>query len=152
MNLITVTLLQYYCGTNEVIYKLIIYKFEFDKEGGLIMRGDRVKQLRKEMKWTQEELGNRVDLKKSTISEIENNKKDAGRKAITKIATVLNCTTDYLLGLSDDPELKEEENKIVTEEGKNIMALIESLPEEERKKAWEQLEMYVTYMQNKKND
>ncbi len=55
-----------------------------------------------------------------------------------------------MLGRSEDPELNEEEDKVVSEEGKNIMSLIESLPEDERKKAWEQLEMYVTYMQNKR--
>ncbi|EDX54311.1 XRE family transcriptional regulator [Bacillus sp. SH7-1] len=115
------------------------------------MIGEKIKELRKNNKITQEQLGNAIGVSKMAISYFEKGKKSPGRESLEKIADYFNVTTDYLLGRSEDPELSEEENKIVTEEGKNIMALIESLPEEERKKAWEQLEMYVTYMQNKKN-
>ncbi|KZD36517.1 XRE family transcriptional regulator [Bacillus wiedmannii] len=115
------------------------------------MIGEKIKELRKNNKITQEQLGNAIGVSKMAISYFEKGKKSPGRESLEKIADYFNVTTDYLLGRSEDPELSEEENKIVTEEGKNIMALIESLPEDERKKAWEQLEMYVTYMQNKKN-
>ncbi|HHT7239762.1 TPA: helix-turn-helix domain-containing protein [Bacillus cereus] len=111
----------------------------------------RIKKIRKERKWSQKELGEKVDVSESFISKVESGKKQPSREVTAKIAEVLNVTTDYLLGRSEDPEINEQENNIVTEEGKNILALIESLPEDERKKAWEQLEMYVTYMQNKKN-
>ncbi|MES5896931.1 helix-turn-helix domain-containing protein [Bacillus cereus group sp. RP43] len=116
------------------------------------MIGEKIKELRKNSKITQEQLGNAIGVSKMAISYFEKGKKSPGRESLEKIADHFNVTTDYLLGRSEDPELNEEENKTVTEEGKNIMALIESLPEDERKKAWEQLEMYVTYMQNKKND
>ncbi|OTW73434.1 transcriptional regulator [Bacillus thuringiensis serovar roskildiensis] len=115
------------------------------------MIGEKIKELRKNNKITQEQLGNAIGVSKMAISYFEKGKKSPGRESLEKIADYFNVTTDYLLGRSEDPELSEEENKIVTKEGKNILALIESLPEEERKKAWEQLEMYVTYMQNKKN-
>ncbi|HDR7601542.1 TPA: helix-turn-helix transcriptional regulator [Bacillus mycoides] len=116
------------------------------------MIGEKIKELRKNSKITQEQLGNAIGVSKMAISYFEKGKKSPGRESLEKIADYFNVTTDYLLGRSEDPELNEEENKTVTEEGKNIMTLIESLPEDERKKAWEQLEMYVTYMQNKKND
>ncbi|KMN42304.1 MULTISPECIES: helix-turn-helix domain-containing protein [Bacillus] len=115
------------------------------------MIGEKIKELRKNNKITQEQLGNAIGVSKMAISYFEKGKKSPGRESLEKIADYFDVTTDYLLGRSEDPELNEEENKIVTEEGKNILALIESLPEDERKKAWEQLEMYVTYMQNKKN-
>ncbi|SEG56334.1 DNA-binding transcriptional regulator, XRE-family HTH domain [Bacillus sp. ok061] len=111
----------------------------------------RIKELRKEKKWSQRELGEKVDVSESFVSKVESGKKQPSREVTTKFSEVFNVTTDYLLGRSEDPELNEEEDKVVSEEGKNIMSLIESLPEDERKKAWEQLEMYVTYMQNKKN-
>lgn len=85
------------------------------------------------------------------ISYFEKGKKSPGRESLEKIADYFGVTTDYLLGRSEDPELNEEEDKVVSEEGKNIMTLIESLPEDERKKAWEQLEMYVTYINKKSN-
>ncbi|PFD33595.1 transcriptional regulator [Bacillus cereus] len=115
------------------------------------MIGEKIKDLRKNNKITQEQLGNAIGVSKMAISYFEKGKKSPGRESLEKIADYFDVTTDYLLGRSEDPELNEEENKIVTEEGKNILALIESLPEDERKKAWEQLEMYVTYMKNKKN-
>ncbi|MGU3355424.1 helix-turn-helix domain-containing protein [Bacillus wiedmannii] len=116
------------------------------------MIGEKIKELRKNSKITQEQLGNAIGVSKMAISYFEKGKKAPGRETLEKIADYFNVTTDYLLGRSEDPELNEEENKTVTEEGKNIMTLIESLPEDERKKAWEQLEMYVNYMQTKKNN
>lgn len=112
---------------------------------------ERLKLLRTERKLTQEQFATAVGITKASVSKFENGIKTPSRETLEKIADHFNVTTDYLLGRSDDPELNEQENNIVTEEGKNILALIESLPEDERKKAWEQLEMYVTYMQNKKN-
>lgn len=114
--------------------------------------GEKIKELRKNSKITQEQLGNAIGVSKMAISYFEKGKKSPGRESLEKIADYFGVTTDYLLGRSEDPELNEEENKVVSEEGKNIMSLIESLSEDERKKAWEQLEMYVTYMQNKKNN
>lgn len=114
--------------------------------------GEKIKELRKNGKITQVQLGNAIGVSKMAISYFEKGKKSPGRESLEKIADYFGVTTDYLLGRSVDPELNEEEDKIVSEEGKNIMALIESLPKEERKKAWEQLEMYVTYMKTKKTD
>lgn len=114
--------------------------------------GEKIKELRKNSKITQEQLGNAIGVSKMAISYFEKGKKSPGRESLEKIADYFGVTTDYLLGRSEDPELNEEEDKAVSKEGKNIMSLIESLPEDERKKAWEQLEMYVTYMQNKKNN
>ncbi|MFI8680440.1 helix-turn-helix domain-containing protein [Bacillus thuringiensis] len=116
------------------------------------MIGEKIKELRKNSKITQERLGNAIGVSKMAISYFEKGKKSPGRESLEKIADYFGVTTDYLLGRSEDPELNEEEDTVVSEEGKNIMSLIESLPEDERKKAWEQLEMYVTYMQNKKNN
>ncbi|MED1302643.1 transcriptional regulator [[Bacillus thuringiensis] serovar konkukian] len=116
------------------------------------MIGEKIKELRKNSKITQEQLGNAIGVSKMAISYFEKGKKSPGRESLEKIADYFEVTTDYLLGRSEDPELNEEEDKAVSEEGKNILAIIESLPEDERKKAWEQLEMYVTYMQNKKNN
>lgn len=123
---------------------------EFHERGLYTMRfGEKLKQLRG--KKTQDQVAKDIGISRARYSHYENERTEPDMELIHKIAAYYKVTTDYLLGKSDDPELTAEENNIVSEEGKNIMALIESLPEEERKKAWEQLEMYVTYMQNKKN-
>ncbi|WP_242315416.1 helix-turn-helix transcriptional regulator [Bacillus cereus group sp. BfR-BA-01355] len=113
------------------------------------MIGEIIKKLRKEKKITQEQLGDAIGVSKMAISYFEKEKKAPGRETLQKIADFFNTTTDYLLGRSDDPELTAFESKIVTEEGNNIIKLIESLPKEERQKAWEQLEMYVNYAKSK---
>ncbi|WP_243526865.1 helix-turn-helix domain-containing protein [Bacillus pseudomycoides] len=115
------------------------------------MIGEIIKKLRREKNITQEQLGNAIGVSKMAISYFEKGKKAPGRETLEKIADYFNITTDYLLGRSDDSELTEYESKVVTEEGNNIIKLIETLPKEERQKAWEQLEMYVNYIKSKKN-
>jgi len=112
--------------------------------------GDTIKKLRKENKLTQEQLGEAIGVSKMAISYFEKGKKAPGRESIKKIADYFHVTTDYLLGRADATELSIHQQAIITEEGKNIMAIIENLPPAERKKAWEQLEMYVNYLQSKK--
>lgn len=72
------------------------------------MYGERIRELRLKNGWTQDKFSEHVNLKKSTISDIENNKKSPGRKAIDRMADLFGVTTDYLMGKSDDPELNEE--------------------------------------------
>lgn len=112
--------------------------------------GDTIKKLRKENKLTQEQLGEAIGVSKMAISYFEKGKKAPGRESIEKIADYFHVTTDYLLGRTDSIKPSTNQHAIITEEGKNIMAIIENLPTEERKKAWEQLEMYVNYLHFKK--
>ncbi len=47
-----------------------------------------------------------------------------------------------------DPEVSENE-KALSEEAADIIKMIDSLPKEKRKKAWEHLEMFVNYEKSK---
>ena len=69
------------------------------------MFGTRVRQLRREEKLSQEELGNLVGVHTNTISKWENGAVSNMGKVI-KLAQVLKTTSAYLLGDSDDPERK----------------------------------------------
>lgn len=64
--------------------------------------GRRVEMLRNDLDWTQEELGERVGLAKSTISGIETGAHGISRSA-DRLAKALGTTTDYLFGLTDNP-------------------------------------------------
>lgn len=64
--------------------------------------GRRVELLRNDLGWTQEELGQRVGLAKSTISGIETGTSGITRSA-DRLATALGTTTDYLFLLTDNP-------------------------------------------------
>ncbi|PGM92272.1 MULTISPECIES: helix-turn-helix domain-containing protein [Bacillus cereus group] len=96
------------------------------------MRGERIKQLRKARGWTQDDLGEAVGFKKATISLIENNKRNREERSVTKFADVLDCTTDFLLGLSDDPKLSGEQNTRLKNDFDEIYNKLKELPEAEQ--------------------
>ncbi|TVY08061.1 helix-turn-helix domain-containing protein [Paenibacillus cremeus] len=62
--------------------------------------GSRLKQLRMMRGYTMEELGKKVGVAKTTISGYEHGKREPEIKVIHKLATTLDTTADYLLGLS----------------------------------------------------
>lgn len=67
------------------------------------MRGDRIRQLREELGWTQEMLCERLELPVLAMNRYENNKTAPDANKLARIAETLGCSTDYLTGLTDDP-------------------------------------------------
>jgi len=63
----------------------------------------RIYEVRNRHKWTQTELADRSGLSQNAISAYESGKKQAGSTAIAALARALECSADYLLGLTDDP-------------------------------------------------
>jgi transcriptional regulator with XRE-family HTH domain len=64
---------------------------------------DRIYDLRIQRKWTQTELAERSGVSQNAISNYERSEREAGSTAIVALARALNCSADYLLGLTDDP-------------------------------------------------
>jgi transcriptional regulator with XRE-family HTH domain len=64
---------------------------------------ERIYELRKRLKWTQTELAQAAGLSQNAISDYEGEKRQAGSEAIAALARALECSADYLLGLTDDP-------------------------------------------------
>jgi len=62
----------------------------------------RIRQLRDDLGWDQEELGKRTGVAKQTISGYETGRAGISRIA-DRIAHALGTTTDYLYGLTDNP-------------------------------------------------
>lgn len=62
----------------------------------------RMKQLRKASKLTQEELGKQIGTTKGTISNYENGYSTPSNQMLVALSDVLNTNTDYLLGRTDD--------------------------------------------------
>ena len=60
--------------------------------------GLRIRELREKYKMSQEELGRRVDRSKSVISSYENNIKVPPLPILVKLASIFNCSLDYLVG------------------------------------------------------
>jgi transcriptional regulator with XRE-family HTH domain len=82
------------------------------------LRGDRLRQLRQSRKYTQEELAERLRLGIRQIHRYENGLSDPAGDIVARIASELEVSTDYLLGLIDDPHhyqnLSAEERKLLS--------------------------------------
>ena len=59
--------------------------------------GERIKQLRKQQRLSQEELAEKADIAKQSISLIEHGKQEIRAGTVISLADALGVTTDYLL-------------------------------------------------------
>jgi len=70
--------------------------------------GDRIKQRREELGWTQEALANRAGLSKGFVSDIENGKRGIGAQSLLDVAQVLGMSLDYLMKGSEEASSAQE--------------------------------------------
>jgi transcriptional regulator with XRE-family HTH domain len=85
--------------------------------GALLFRPERLVEWRKNRKLTQEELAEKINATKGTISNYENGHSSPPHEALSLLANVLKVSSDYLLGLTDDPSsIANQENRTVDEQ------------------------------------
>ena len=65
------------------------------------MIGDRIKELRTELKITQGELSNKLSMSRQAISHWETGINEPGIGDLIKLVSVFNVSSDYLLGITD---------------------------------------------------
>jgi len=65
--------------------------------------GNRVLEQRKKLNLSQAELGSKVGLTHKAISTIESGKRGTTIDKLVELAYVFHVSTDYLLGITDDP-------------------------------------------------
>lgn len=63
----------------------------------------RIRDVRKKARMTMKELGQIVGVSESTISLYETGKREPDNRTLVLIATALGVTTDFLLGLKEEP-------------------------------------------------
>lgn len=68
-----------------------------------MLKGDRLRAMRKRSRYSQRVLADMVELSPRQISRYENVDVDVSATTLTKLSSVLNCSVDYLLGLVDEP-------------------------------------------------
>lgn len=66
-----------------------------------VVRGDRVRQLREERNWTQQDLAARWGATVAEVSRVENAHRDMLASRLVDLAVALGVQTDFLVGLSD---------------------------------------------------
>lgn len=74
--------------------------------------GQRLKELRIKSGLTQEELGKKIKLSKSNISKYESGDVEPNMQTLIEISRLFKCSTDFLLGATDDLDQKVKENEL----------------------------------------
>jgi len=92
------------------------------------MIGTRLKFIREKRGYTQEGLAELVDTTQLQVSRWENNRSSPSSEMLVKVATSLEITSDYLLGLVDEPNQHLEEGDLSPDEWQLIMALRRGTP------------------------
>lgn len=99
------------------------------------MVGDRIRWLRNLARLSQADLAEQVGMSEIQILRWENGKADPGAEAVRKMAKIFGVTSDYILGLSDDPH-----GYIDTELTAREWAIIRAL----RESSWTSFMMLLT--------
>ena len=73
---------------------------------------NRIKQLREEFGYTQQDLANKIDGAKSTIAMYENETRKPSMEILIKLSEIFSCSIDYLLGKSDIRNLEQKEDPL----------------------------------------
>jgi transcriptional regulator with XRE-family HTH domain len=59
--------------------------------------GERIREIREELRWTLEKLAEKSTLSKGFLSDVETNKRDISSENLLKVANALGASLDYLL-------------------------------------------------------
>ena len=113
--------------------------------GDFFMFSKRLKYMRKLRNLSQEELGKKINSTKGTISNYENEYSTPSNEVLKDLADVLDTTTDYLLGRSDDPQLTEKQERMIDEESREILDLLNKLPKDMKR---HYLELFKAHTEN----
>ncbi len=110
------------------------------------MIGERLRKMRKMRGLTLKEVADRVGVARSTYSGYESNYRQPPIEVLVKLADALKTSTDYLLGLTDNPYPKEPTRNIkelLKEEDLHLDGV--PLTDEELKPFREMLELVVRH-------
>jgi transcriptional regulator with XRE-family HTH domain len=87
--------------------------------GGVLMLGDKIKQLRLELNLTQEELAKKVGITTASIGMYETNSRKPSYDVLKKIANYFKVSHDYLLE-EDHTQIDEPEVRAIQRAAKNM--------------------------------
>lgn len=75
------------------------------KRGEIVLFNERLKDIRTKKELTQEEFAKLLNISPSSISLYESGSREPSLTTLINIAKILNVSTDYLLGLSDNEQV-----------------------------------------------
>ena len=103
--------------------------------------GEKIILLRKQLKWSQDDLAKKIGTSAPIVGRYERNEIKPSIEVAAKIADALSVTIDYLIGHTDKIILDKKLMKRI--EG------IESLPDDEKDKVYYFIDMALTYNKTK---
>ena len=92
-----------------------------------MFNGKKVRELRKKMNLTQQQLATKINLNKTSISYFERNERNPSMDTIIDLAYALNTTPYYLMDAEEIIKLKEGEEKYETFFSKNDIEIINEI-------------------------
>ena len=100
---------------------------------------NKLKELRQELGWTQEQLAEKLNVKKSAISKYENERVPLIDETILKLCNIFDVSADYFLGNTD---IKNKSK--FSKEAEGVINSLLKLNNEELKKVSEYIEFLVS--------
>ena len=104
--------------------------------------GEKITVLRKQLKWSQDDLAKKIGTSAPIVGRYERNEITPSIDVAAKIAGALNVTVDYLVGQS--------ESMVMDKNLVRRMEDIEALPTEEKDKVIYLIDMALAYNKTKK--
>ncbi|MCC7452320.1 MAG: helix-turn-helix transcriptional regulator [Anaerolineae bacterium] len=99
-------------------------------ERKIVFRGDRLRQLRSERLYSQDDLNKLIGAGKANqVNRYETGKTEPSSDVLYKLAQALGVSADYLLGLVDEPTSRFQGKDITPNEYKLVMAVRRCSPE-----------------------
>lgn len=80
----------------------------------------RLKQLRKKSNMLQKDVANKLGITESAYGYYEQGRREPSNETLKQLANIFGVTTDYLLGITDDPILTEKDEKDIAKRMENL--------------------------------
>ncbi len=103
----------------------------------MYIKGSRVSQRRKEMGFSQEKLAELLNVSQNQVSKYERGESEASTETLVSLARVLDTTTDWLLGLTDDRFKPIPRSDSLSEWQREILNIMQSHDEDYQKRVVE---------------
>ncbi|SDA52844.1 helix-turn-helix domain-containing protein [Methanobrevibacter millerae] len=85
-------------------FRIKIFYMRIRQGDKMVLMYERLKQLREENNYSQEQVANYLEIDQSYISKIEKGKRNLNEISFNKLCLLYNCSSDYLLGKSNAHE------------------------------------------------
>lgn len=107
--------------------------------------GGRIKYLREQIDMSQKQLSERANINTSVMNRIESGERPVRDEELITFSKIFNVSTDYLLGLTNERQVKKERFQGVNTIAAHRIGDIEQLPDE----ALDQLSDYIELLKLK---